>query len=122
MLNFNSVLLSSSDPKALSDFYGKVLEKKPDMDDGGYLGYLVGNCFLTIGPHDKVKGENKNPERIIFNFETSEVKKEFERIKKLGARVIAEPYSMSGEDFFIATFSDPDGNYFQLISPWKPKE
>jgi len=122
MLNFNSVLLSSSNPKKLSDFYGKVLGKKPDMDDGGYLGYLVGNCFLTIGPHDKVKGKSKTPERLIFNFETSEVKKEFERIKKLGAKVVTEPYSMGGEEFLIATFEDPDGNYFQLISPWKPKE
>ena len=41
-------------------------------------------------------------------------------MKGLGAKVIAEPYSM-GEDqnFLIATLSDPDGNYFQLVSPMK---
>ena len=42
---------------------------------------------------------------------------EFARIKKLGAKVIKEPYEM--EKMWIATFADPDGNYFQLMSPWK---
>lgn len=118
-LNFNSILLSSPNSKKLSEFYGKVFKKKPDMIDGGYYGYLVGNGFITIGPHDKVKGKNKTPERIIFNLETSEVEKEFKRIQKIGAKVIAKPYSMGEGQFLIATFSDPDGNYFQLISPWK---
>lgn len=45
---------------------------------------------------------------------------EFERIKKTGAKVIKEPYN-PGEapDMLIATFADPDGNYFQLMSPWE---
>jgi predicted enzyme related to lactoylglutathione lyase len=119
-LNFNSLLVSSENPKVLSEFYGKVLDKKPDMDDGGYLGFLVGSGFITIGPHDKVKGKNKNPEQIIINFETTDVKGEFKRIKDLGTTVVTEPYDMGG--MWIATFADPDGNYFQLISPWEPKK
>jgi hypothetical protein len=60
-----------------------------------------------------VHGQSKNPERTIMNFETSEVKGEFERMKGMGAKVIAEPYSMSADpDFLIATLADPDGNYF----------
>ena len=55
-----------------------------------------------------------------MNFETKDVKEEFDRIKELGAHVIAEPYKM-GEDSegWIATFADPDGNYFQLMTPWE---
>jgi len=54
----------------------------------------------------------------MFNFETSEVKTEFERMKGLGAKVIAEPYQMGdGRGHWIATLADPDGNYFQLMSP-----
>ena len=60
-----------------------------------------------------------SPIRIILNFETKDVKGEFSRIKALGTTVIAEPYEMSGA--WIATLADPDGNYFQLLSPWKPK-
>lgn len=86
----------------------------------GYIGFLVGSTFLTVGPHDKVKGKNSNPERVIFNFETPDVQEEFNRIKELGANVVAEPYQMGeGDPAWIATFEDPDGNYFQLMSPWK---
>jgi predicted enzyme related to lactoylglutathione lyase len=46
---------------------------------------------------------------------TYEVQAEFERIKALGASVIAAPYAI-GEGF-IATLADPDGNYFQLMTP-----
>jgi predicted enzyme related to lactoylglutathione lyase len=51
----------------------------------------------------------------MFNFETPQVKEEFERIKALGAVVIKEPYAMGGS--WIATLADLDGNYFQLLSP-----
>jgi len=119
MLNFNSILLCSENPTALSEFYKKVFDKDPEMNEGGYTGFLVGTCFMTIGPHDKVKGKNATPERVMFNFETTEVEKEFNRIKELGATVVAEPYHPGEmESAMIATFADPDGNYFQLITPW----
>jgi predicted enzyme related to lactoylglutathione lyase len=51
----------------------------------------------------------------MFNFETAQVKEEFERIKALGAAVIREPYQI-GEGW-IATLADPDGNFFQLVTP-----
>lgn len=121
MLNLNSIMLGSENPKKLADFYGQVLNKKPDMEEAGYIGYLAGNCFLSIGAHDKVKGQNQNPERIIYFFETSDVKGEFERISNIdGAQTIAKPYQPAGEHskYWLATFADPDGNYFQLASPW----
>ena len=45
-------------------------------------------------------------------------REEFERIKAIdGAKVVKEPYEMQGS--WIATLSDPDGNYFQLMTPWE---
>lgn len=119
MLDLNSLLVGSENPQKLAEFYEKVLEKKPDWSEGGYYGFVAGKAFLSIGPHGKVKGKSKNPERIIINFETKDVKGEFERIKKLGAEVIAEPYQMEGMTNWIATLADPDGNYFQLMPPWE---
>src|SRR5258708_27523004 len=122
MLNLSSLLLFSMDPQQLSDFYKKVFQKDPDWTDHGYYGFSIGKTFLSIGPHEKIKGKNLNPERMMFNFETSDVKGEFERIKGLRARVIAKPYQ-PGEvaEMWIATFADPDGNYFQLMTPWEDK-
>ena len=119
MLHLNSILLSSDNTKRLIQFYAKVLGRKStSWGDDEWGGFDVGGFWLTIGPHDKVKGQSKEPERMIFNFETTEVPEEFQRIKDMGVEVIAEPYR-PGEapDMWIATFADPDGNYFQLMSP-----
>ena len=117
MLNLNSIMIGSEDPKALSGFYTKVLGK-PAWEDGGYVGWQAGNGWLTIGSHSEVKGQNEMPGRIILNFETTDVKGEFERIKGLRAEVQQEPYQPGGgPDMWVATFEDPDGNYFQLMSP-----
>ena len=122
MLNLNSIMLNSEDYQKLAAFYGEVLQKKPEMEDKdhGMIGYLAGNCFLSICAHDKVHGKNPNPERFILFLETTEVEAEFKRIKSIaGAAVIREPYSPDpAGKAHIATLADPDGNYFQLVTPW----
>ena len=56
---------------------------------------------------------------LMLNLETDDVQGEFERIKKAAdPTVIAEPYTMGGEEYRIATLADPDGNYFQLVTPF----
>ena len=60
-------------------------------------------------------GRAKDPGRIMFNFETTQVKEGFERIKAVGGTVIRNPYEMEGG--WIATLAAPDGNYFQLVTP-----
>jgi len=102
----------------LADFYKKLFGE-PSWSDGGYIGWLIGSGSVTVGPHDKVTGQNPQPGRIIWNVETPDVKDNFERFKSAGATVVAEPYGMgdSPDEGLIATFADPDGNYFQLMSP-----
>lgn len=121
MLNLNSILIGSAQPKVMGDFYQKVFDKDPEMsEEGQWYGWLVGSSFISIGAHSEIKGQAKEPGRMMFNFETSDVKGEFERIKAIGATVVKEPYTMpEGPEMWIATFADPDGNYFQLMSPWK---
>lgn len=120
MLDFRSILVFSENPKGLSDFYKKILDKDPEWTEGDWYGFGIGNGGMAIGPHDKVKGKNMNPERIIFNFDSDDVKHEFQRIKELGAQVIQEPYQPSeSPDMWICTFADPDGNFFQIATPWK---
>lgn len=73
-------------------------------------------CPLTIGEHSEITGKAKEPQRVIINFESKQVKHQYERIKALDAQVIKDLYEMEG--IKNATFADPDGNYFQLMSPW----
>lgn len=116
-LNFNNVMIGSAQPEVLGEFYARIFDRPADMNDGGWYGWQVGAAWLSIGEHSEVKDRANEPERVILNFETKEVKEEFERIRATGATVVKEPYEMEG--MWIATFSDPDGNYFQLMSPWE---
>jgi predicted enzyme related to lactoylglutathione lyase len=119
MLNLNSVMLGTMQIKEMAAFYEAVFERKCDMNDGEWHGWKAGASFFSVGEHSEMAGEAKDPGRVIFNFETKDVKSEFERISKIaGAKVVKEPYEM-GEGMMIATLADPDGNYFQLMSPWE---
>ena len=123
-LNLSSIMLGSEDSKQLADFYSKVLGPwNPEWSDeaNGWFGFQAGAGGLAIGPHSEVSGRNQQPGRIMLNFETADVKSEFERIKGDGAQVVAEPYSPMGDERMVmCTFADPDGNYFQLTTPWDP--
>ena len=104
-------------PAVLAAFYEKVFGKPADMVDpeNSFWGWQVGSGFVGILTHSEMGGSAKDPGRVMLNFETAQVKEEFERIKTHGCTVIREPYEMGGG--FIATLADPDGNFFQLMNP-----
>jgi predicted enzyme related to lactoylglutathione lyase len=114
---FGGVMIGSEDPETLGKFYAGVFDKAADMSDGGFYGWSFGETWFSIGEHSEVKGSAAEPQRVILNLETPEVQAEFERIRDAGATVVKEPYELEGMQ--IATLSDPDGNYFQLMSPWE---
>ena len=110
-------MLGTKQPQVLADFYEKIIGKPAEMVDkeNGFYGWQVGSAFIGVLAHSEMGGKTKDPGRVMFNFETAQVKEEFERMKAAGAVVIKEPYDMQGG--WIATLADPDGNYFQLITP-----
>ncbi len=118
-MNLNGLLIGTENPDRLRDYYTKLFGK-PNWDEGGYFGWQIGSGSMTVAAHDQVKGKNSAPGRLIWNIETADVKGQFEKFKAAGATVVKEPYSMGeapGQDMSIATFADPDDNYFQLMSP-----
>ncbi len=119
-MDFNSILIGSEDPTPLIEYYTRLFGE-PQMADGTYAGWAIGNGFIGVGPHSEVTGTSLQPGRIIWNIESADVQADFERLKVAGGIVVAEPYTF-GDDgtTHIATFADPDGNYFQLMSPMQP--
>lgn len=117
MLNLSSIMIGTMQARSMVAFYEGVLGKPPDMvdHDNGFYGWQVGNSYFSVLEHSEMVGKTKDPGRVLMNFETAQVKEEFERIKALGAAVIRSPYQMG--DGWLATLADPDGNYFQLVSP-----
>ena len=119
-MKLSGILIGSEDPQRLAEYYAKVLGVA-GMDDGGYTGFDVGGAWVSVGPHSEVHGRNAEPGRVIWNLEVADVRGEFERMRDAGATVVREPYTPEGTpeemgEFLIATFEDPDGNYFQLMS------
>jgi predicted enzyme related to lactoylglutathione lyase len=117
MLKVNSATVSTKQVKAMVAFYKAVLGKPPDMADSeqGFHGWQVGSIFFWVLDHSEMLGKTRDPGRVMLNFETAQVKEEFERIKKLGATVVKAPYQFGNG--WVATLADPDGNYFQLVTP-----
>jgi predicted enzyme related to lactoylglutathione lyase len=116
-MKLNSILIGSEDPQRLADYYTGLFGK-PVFEEAGYTSWQIGDGGLTVGLHDQVKGKNTEPGRVIWNIESADVKGDFERLKAAGATVVREPYQPAEEmEMWIATFSDPDDNYFQLGSP-----
>jgi predicted enzyme related to lactoylglutathione lyase len=117
MLNLNSVMIGTQRPAELAAFYEKVIGEPAGMVDqeNGFWGWQVGSAYFSILQHSEIQGKAKEPARVMLNFETALVKEECERIAAAGAAVIREPYEMGGG--WIATLADPEGNYFQLVTP-----
>ena len=118
-MDLNGLLIGTENPDKLKDYYTKLFGK-PGFDEGGYFGWQIGSGLLSFGPHDQVKGKNTTPGRIIWNITAADVQAEFKKLKAAGATVVKEPYEMGdapGQKVTIATLTDPDNNYFQLMSP-----
>jgi len=122
-MNFNSILIGSEDPARLAEYYTRLFGE-PAFSDGGYTAWQLGTGWITVGPHDQVTGKNAHPGRLLWNIESADVQSDFDRLKSAGATVVQEPYGMgeSSDEGHIATFSDPDDNYFQLMSPMGPPD
>lgn len=110
-------MIGTKQPRVLTTFYEKVLGKPADMADAehGFWGWQIGSAYFAILDHSEMGGKTKDPGRVMLNFETTQVKEEFDRVRSLGAAVIRAPYEMGGG--WVATLADPDGNYFQLVTP-----
>ena len=118
---FESLLIGSQNAKKLADFYKEKVGLEIGLEaEMGEENEALYELKLGKGPniyiidHSKVKGKNKNPERIIFNLEVDEIKKEVERLKKAKVKQIQDVYHIEGYGW-ISTFEDIDGNYFQLV-------
>lgn len=120
-MRISSVMIGSAEPKRLADYY-RQLFGEPRWDEGDFYGWELGDTGFAIGPHDGVTGGNPQPGRLIWNIETTDVQGDFTRLRAAGATVVKQPYEAAGEGsgMWIATFADPDGNYFQLMSPMTP--
>ncbi len=112
-----TIQLSSPRPDVLKDFYRDVVGLEEDPVVGGFK---INGGHLLIAAHSEVSGPNVEPARFLLNFFVSDIDAEQERLQSKGIRFIRD----KGREYWggiISTFSDPDGNYCQLIE-FRPEE
>jgi predicted enzyme related to lactoylglutathione lyase len=120
-VNFNSIMIGTENPRQLVDYYSRLFGD-PTWQDGDYTAWRIGSGEVAVAPHSEVSGKSVHPGRIIWNIESADVRADFDRMKGAGAIVVREPYGVEGMEGQIATLADPDGNYFQLVSPMPSDE
>ncbi len=104
-----SLLLGSADPTRLRDWYEQAFGVA--VDTFGFHNF--GGFGVMADPRDDVAATAAEPGRVILNFAVPDAKVAAERIEKAGTTWIV-PLEQRPEGRF-ATFTDPDGNYLQVI-------
>ncbi len=112
-INSFNVNVTSEQPDRLKSFYRDVvgLTPNPDMGDGAFD---AGGTAFFIDGHSETKGATKEPQRMLINFFVDDLAREQKRLEGQGVQFIR---SAGREEWggVISTFTDPDGNYCQLI-------
>jgi predicted enzyme related to lactoylglutathione lyase len=108
-VNFAKMLKFYKDVVGLKvDFEGEYGEKEQ------FASFKIGKDNLYLNTHSKISGKNKEPARYMINIEVDDIKMEVARLKRAKVKVVSPIYHMEGYGY-IATFADPDGNYFQFV-------
>src|SRR5258708_30888870 len=117
-LSLTSIRVGSSQPALLAEFYEKFFGRPADVQNGPFHMWQGGGCSFRVSDHSELNGPAKEPQRILLNFDTKDVKEEFERLKALGLTIIKEPYVTWGRPAYcVATLDDHDGILDPLTYP-----
>ncbi|MFZ2177259.1 MAG: VOC family protein [Rhodococcus sp. (in: high G+C Gram-positive bacteria)] len=110
-----SVLLASTQPERLRDWYSAAFSPKVERTPGepGYDVLDFDGIYIMIDRRSDVGDTNPEPGRLIFNVEVSDARAAANRLDELGSQWLSPLEDRDGSWF--ATAIDPDGNYVQII-------
>jgi predicted enzyme related to lactoylglutathione lyase len=111
--HLGGMLLSSTEPERLRDWYASTLEPAETAEIGAYRVLRFGAFYLMIDRRDDVGEKNPEPGRMILNFDVDDARATARRLDEQGASWLAALEDRDGSLF--GTAIDPDGNYVQII-------
>ena len=111
--SLDSILLASTDPVRLGDWYAAALDPEEDTKVDDYWMLKFGSFYVVIDSRSDIGDANPEPGRIILNFDVADARASVARLDDLGVKWLAELEDRDGSLF--ATAIDPDGNYVQII-------
>lgn len=109
----DSMLLASSDPDRLRDWYVAVLQPEENSEMDGYKVLRFGTFYLMIDRRDDIGPRATDAARTIHNFDVDDARAVAARMDERGTTWVAPLEDRDGSWF--ATAQDPDGNYVQIV-------
>ena len=109
----SSLLLGTTRPAELRAWYIRTLA--PEFTGDGAID--LGGFLVAIDERDDVEAKTAEPARAIINFDVDDFEAERARLTAAGVEWISVADREHGK---FGTFTDPDGNYLQIIE-WKQK-
>jgi len=115
-MKVNSLIvnLTSERPERLLAFYRDVVGLPLHPDSNRESTLIAGGAELVFDSHSETKGPAKEPQRVLINFFVDDLATEQKHLEGKGVNFIRK----AGKEEWggvISTFTDPDGNYCQLI-------
>lgn len=104
-----SILLGTTRPAELRDWYRKVLA--PGHTGDGPIDF--GGFMLVIDQRDDLAAKTKEPGRMILNFHVEDFDAVEAQLRAAGVEWLVPVADRPSGRF--GTFADPDGNYLQII-------
>ena len=99
---------------AMARFYRDRLGLTPRTSRPDFINFDWHGVRLSIGVHDRVRGESRDPLRIMVNLAVDDIGAVHARLAAAGVAFTRPP---EAEDWGgrVASFLDPDGNLLQLM-------
>lgn len=110
-MKLGEVSLLTNQVIRMSMFYKELLEVENNSNDEVHQTIIEQETMLTIYDDGSVKN-NKN-QNICIAFTVEDIEKEYQKVLKLGAKVIEEPTTRPWGTKNMSFF-DPDGNVVYL--------
>jgi len=105
-----SLLLGSTDPTRLRDWYRAAFDEEPEAGTGFFT---FGDVGVLVDGRDDVAAVNPEPGRYVLNFHVTDLAAAAARLDAAGTTWLQPPEQRP--DGLFATAVDPDGNSVQLI-------
>ena len=99
---------------AMARFYRDQLGLTPRSDKPDFINFDWSGVRLSVSVHDRVRGESRDPFRIMVNLAVDDLGAMHARLAAAGV-VFTRPPEREDWGGRVATLVDPDGNMVQLF-------
>lgn len=106
-----SLLLGSTDPVRLRDWYATALDAHADPD--GFVHF--GAVHVLTDERDELAPRTVEPGRVILNYHVTDIRAHCRHLDGIGVEWISKLEYREQAGAWFATLLDIDGNYLQLI-------